>query len=472
MNVKVDKLLKLESELVSDSKAPNSPRSFGNNLVINFIESPSNLSSSRNQNIESIIKEINDDNNQKNILNKTSSFPMTNESHNNSKLSSLISKKNVFSKLNSINEQISFKPEGFKYSLIYNDNHSINNNLSKENTMKIIEEKHTERSIKSFKNKNLLNPETIPLYTQQMYLKSFNDFVAKKHPVVYSEKTVNGKIFGFSAFTFDNNSDSQNKITININLETQEENAINYFSLYKKSINKDILCNLISLKTQEQIKIIHKIKDELYIVKSQNDYFTILSNIESKNKKQNYISILSSNDSNTVKMLYNHQKIPYDETLDFLILMDKGIFKYVYCIEINYIIYDVLKSIISNEESFEEFLKKIILYIFEQTIMNGGKNEMSIIFICFKRFKDMFDNKDINKIDKILSRLEKTTYEVDCKILNYYKKYTDNETNSPFKIKTNNYFNLTFKKTLTPAELDTVVKKKKKKKSFFKCCGI
>ena len=205
MNVKVDKLLKLESELVSDSKAPNSPRSFGNNLVINFIESPSNLSSSRNQNIESIMKEINDDNNQKNILNKTSSFPMTNESHNNSKLSSLISKKNVFSKLNSINEQISFKPEGFKYSLIYNDNHSINNNLSKENTMKIIEEKHTERSIKSFKNKNLLNPETIPLYTQQMYLKSFNDFVAKKHPVVYSEKTVNGKIFGFSAFTFDIN---------------------------------------------------------------------------------------------------------------------------------------------------------------------------------------------------------------------------------------------------------------------------
>ena len=471
MNLKVDKIFKLESELVNDSKAPNSPRSFGNNLVINLIESPSNLSSSHNQNIESIIKEINNDNNQKNILNKTSSFPMSNESHNNSKLSSLISK-SVFSKLNSINEQISFKPEGLKFSLIYNDNHLNNNNFSKQNTMKLIEEKHTERSIKSFKNKNLLNTETIPLYTQQMYLKSFNNFITKKHPVVYSEKTVNGKIFGFSAFTFDNNSDPQNKITININLETQEENAINYFSLYKKSINKDILCNLISLKTQEQIKIIHKIDDEIYIVKSQNKYFTILSNIESKNKKQNYISILSSNDSNTVKMLYNHQKIPYDDTLDFLILMDKGIFKYVYCIEINYIIYDVLKSIISNEESFEEFLKKIILYIFEQTIMNGGKNEMSIIFICFKRFKDMFDKKDINKIDKILSRLEKTTYEVDCKILNYYKKYTDNETNSPFKIKTNNYFNLTFKKTLTPAELDTDVKKKNKKKSIFKCCGI
>ena len=322
MNLKVDKIFKLESELVNDSKAPNSPRSFGNNLVINLIESPSNLSSSHNQNIESIIKEINNDNNQKNILNKTSSFPMSNESHNNSKLSSLISK-SVFSKLNSINEQISFKPGGLKYSLIYNDNLLNNNNFSKQNTMKIIEEKHTERSIKSFKNKNLLNTETIPLYTQQMYLKSFNNFITKKHPVVYSEKTVNGKIFGFSAFTFDNNSDPQNKITININLETQEENAINYFSLYKKTINKDILCNLISLKTQEQIKIIHKIDDEIYIVKSQNKYFTILSNIESKNKKQNYISILSSNDSNTVKMLYNHQKITYDENLDFLILIYK-----------------------------------------------------------------------------------------------------------------------------------------------------
>ena len=40
---------------------------------------------------------------------------------------------------------------------------------------------------------------------------------------------------------------------------------------------------------------------------------------------------------------------------------------------------------------------------------------MSLIFICFKGIKNMFNKRNINKIDEILNRLENTTYEIDYK---------------------------------------------------------
>ena len=55
-----------------------------------------------------------------NNLNQTSSFPVNdsnNYSHSNLQ-NSLISQQQIYSKLNSI-EQISFKQEGFKYTLFY-----------------------------------------------------------------------------------------------------------------------------------------------------------------------------------------------------------------------------------------------------------------------------------------------------------------------------------------------------------------
>ena len=464
MNSPDNNLLKIESNNYH-SNLTNSPT--GNNLIINVIETPT--SSFHNENIhlinENDINEIN--NNQINNLNQTSTFPINNESHMNSNFSSLVSQQHIISKLNSLNEQISFKQEGLKYTLLYNDTNLKTNNCSRQNSMNVIEHKNTTKSNLS---KNLLNLETIPLYTQQLHLKLFNDFIQKKNPVIYSEKTINEKIFGFAAFTFDNNNDTKTKITVNINLSTKEENSINYFSLYNKTLHKEILSNLITLNTEEQIQIIQKIDDDIFMVKSQNDYITILSNIDSNDINQNYISILSLNDSTNVKILSNQQKISYKDNLDFIIIMNKGVFKNVYCIEINYMIYDILKSIILNAQSFDEFLNKIIIYIFEQCIVNGGKNEMSIIFVCLKNIRNLFDSKDINRIDKILLRLEKTTYEVDYKNMKYFRNCTVNETNSPQTVKKN--FNITFKKTLSKGELELITKKHKKNVSIFKCCGI
>ena len=69
------------------------------------------------------------------------------------------------------------------------------------------------------------------------------------------------------------------------------------------------------------------------------------------------------NDSNNIKILSNQQKIEYKNNLDFLIIMNKGVFKNIYCIDINYLIYDILKWIILHALTFDDFLNKIIIYI-------------------------------------------------------------------------------------------------------------
>ena len=116
MNSPDNNLLKIESNNYH-SNLTNSPT--GNNLIINVIETPT--SSFHNENIhlinENDINEIN--NNQINNLNQTSTFPINNESHMNSNFSSLVSQQHIISKLNSLNEQISFKQEGLKYTLLY-----------------------------------------------------------------------------------------------------------------------------------------------------------------------------------------------------------------------------------------------------------------------------------------------------------------------------------------------------------------
>ncbi len=465
---------KNEEEKVEEIYSPSK-----NNLVINFVEDPSHLNSSHQSNhFNSIINELNIENLNENSdkitnLNQTSSFPVQDLNNCSNLQNSLVSQKINYSKLNSINEQMSFKKEGFNYNVYYNE--MKGNNLqttlisSKTNTIK---EKKSENDSDNNKNKTLLNPKTIPLYSQQYHLKLFNIFIQNKKPVIYSENTENNKIFGFCAFTFDNNAETKTKITININLNTAEENNINYFSLYNKKINKEIIKNLLKLKTKEQFNIIEKIDDEILIIKSLNNYLIILSNSKcNEQHNQNYISIISSKGASNIELLNNRQKINYDDTLDFLILMDKGIFKNLYCIEICYMVYDIMKTCLINHESFKEFLNQIIIYLFEQTLVNGSKNEISLIFLCFKGIKNIFNQKNINQIDKILRRLEKTTYDIDYKNMQFYRLNTK-ENNLPLPVKNDTLGNITFKKTLTGGECEKVNNKKKKTYSIFKCCGL
>ena len=511
------------------SNSIRSPLSSNNHLILNFYEESSNLnsSSSNQSNVEfcindSINNNNNDDNNNdnnnnndndnnnnnnynnnddnnndnndnndndnnnnkhynnnehiKNNLNQTSTFLINdsnNFSHQHSNLgNSIFSQQPIYSKLNSI-EQISFKQEGMKNFEFSNDdakNYCLTINNISNNSINIQEEKLSQNSLKN--NNILLNADTIPIYTQQLNLKMFNDYILNNKPIIYSKKTLNKQILGFSAMTFNNNCEENTKISININLGDDKKNSINYFILYQNTLKDDILNNIISSNFEEQNKMIKEINDEILLFKNQNNDLTVLSNINSIDKvKENYIIILSSNNANDLKIINNEEIIKSEKNLDFLILINKGIFKFLYCIEINFIIYSILKTVILYDMGFNYFLEQIIISIIEQTIINGGNLGMSIIFVCLEGIRKIFDNKDINKIDEILKRLETLKYEVDFQIMNYNENLNIGEINTPQILKNNNCSNITFTKTLTSEEVEKL-DKKKKNISIFKCCGL
>ena len=247
MNIKNDKYLKLESDYSNStqtnvSNSIRSPLSSTKHLILNFYEEPSNLKSSQQSNLELYINDSpynnnNNNNNNNSNLNITSSFPVNDSnvfsnsnSHSNLK-NSLISQQQVYSKLNSI-DQISFKQEGMKNNLFLNDvKDSCLKIINNSNTsINILEEKISQNSFKN--HKILLDPDTIPIYSMQLHLKIFNNYILKKKPVIYAEKTDNEKIFGFSAMTFNNNCEEKTKISLNINLGIDKKNSINYFILY------------------------------------------------------------------------------------------------------------------------------------------------------------------------------------------------------------------------------------------------
>ncbi len=321
------------------------------------------------------------------------------------------------------------------------------------------------------KNKILLNPYNISLYTKILLLKTFDEFLKTMKPIIFAEKTKNTKIKGFSSLNYNNKADNKNKISIDINIIDKKNNdIINYFSIFRKGVSNDFLKQIFKLNMNEQIEIFKKCDKEILIIKTVKDYISILHNINLK-KSSNYISILSLNNGNIIKILRYQQIYKFNNNFDYIIIINKGIYKNIYCIEINNIIYQTLKTIICEKKTFENFLNDVIVNINKKVIENGGRSCLSIIFICLETIYNIFKNKDLNKINQILSTLENTSYEVDNDNRKMNQNNTLLEINSPIETENENYFNLTFKMK----SLRNYSEKEqchKKVISLFKCCGI
>ena len=290
-------------------------------------------------------------------------------------------------------------------------------------------------------------------------------------PIIFAEKTKNAKIKGFSSLNYNNKADNKNKISIDINIIDKKNNdIINYFSIFRKGVSNDFLKQIFKLNMNEQIEIFKKCDKEILIIKTVKDYISILHNINLK-KSSNYISILSLNNGNIIKILRYQQIYKFNNNFDYIIIINKGIYKNIYCIETNNITYQTLKTIICEKKTFENFLNDVIVNINKKVIENGGRSCLSIIFICLETIYNIFKNKDLNKINQILSTLENTSYEVDNDNRKMNQNNTLLEINSPIETENENYFNLTFKMK----SLRNYSEKEqchKKVISLFKCCGI
>ena len=241
MNSTKENYLNINSELNENmytqisSKISNSAISLKkNNIFINYIPQSSNLNNSiqplkliNNSQLSStqLIEKKSDSNvNNPELLNKTSSFAQNDINYN--KQNSMISEE--YGKVNSIHDKITFQKQ--------DTNNKINNS---QVSYRI---KLEDRSIDSYdKNKILLSPNSIPIYTQILLLKLFNEYLKNEKPIIYAQKTENKKIMGFAALNYDNNHKNKNKMSIDINIVDENKNdSINYFSMYRKDIQLKI----------------------------------------------------------------------------------------------------------------------------------------------------------------------------------------------------------------------------------------
>jgi len=327
----------------------------------------------------------------------------------------------------------------------------------------------------------------IPLYSKKLKLKKFNEYIALNKPVIFDKCTDNNIIYGFSALTFKNDSiNSKTKISININYSNEHGN-FNFFSLYNPLITSKVLeikYNELSMNNIFINKnILQDIFGDIILLNFHNSTFSIYNNLKPKlNKYFSYQAIISIDNSKNIKKFNQAQKIRIQKNFDFIILLNKGIFNYLNNKEICKIIYESIKNCIINKNNFSYFLDQSIKNIFENVIKKNGQKDMAYIFICLNNLYNLFENKNIHKIDEILNFIENTTYKYDEEYDDgVYKNINDDSYKDSIYydgiINKNSNISLSFKEKNININDEYFDKKKTnhqkiKKRNFLNCCGF
>ena len=327
----------------------------------------------------------------------------------------------------------------------------------------------------------------IPLYSKKLKLKKFNEYIALNKPVIFDKCTDNNIIYGFSALTFKNDSiNSKTKISININYSNEHGN-FNFFSLYNPLITSKVLeikYNELSMNNIFINKnILQDIFGDIILLNFHNSTFSIYNNLKPKlNKFFSYQAIFSIDNSKNIKKFNQAQKIRIQKNFDFIILLNKGIFNYLNNKEICKIIYESIKNCIINKNNFSYFLDQSIKNILENVIKKNGQKDMACIFICLNNLYNLFENKNIHKIDEILNFIENTTYKYDEEYDDgVYKNINDDSYKDSIYydgiINKNSNISLSFKEKNININDEYFDKKKTnhqkiKKRNFLNCCGF
>ena len=327
----------------------------------------------------------------------------------------------------------------------------------------------------------------ILLYSKKLKLKKFNEYIALNKPVIFDKCTDNNIIYGFSALTFKNDSiNSKTKISININYSNEHGN-FNFFSLYNPLITIKVLeikYNELSMNNIFINKnILQDIFGDIILLNFHNSTFSIYNNLKLKlNKYFSYQAIISIDNSKNIKKFNQAQKIRIQKNFDFIILLNKGIFNYLNNKEICKIIYESIKNCIINKNNFSYFLDQSIKNIFENVIKKNGQKDMACIFICLNNLYNLFENKNIHKIDEILNFIENTTYKYDEEYDDeVYKNINDDSYKDSIYydgiINKNSNISLSFKEKNININDEYFDKKKTnhqkiKKRNFLNCCGF
>ena len=364
-------------------------------------------------------------------------------------------------------------------------------NIFENLTSQISSHENIQQLEEKCKNDNLLNE--IPILSKKILLSNYQNYLKSNLPIVYPRDTDNKIINGFSAFTYKNDSSKiKTKISININLNNSH-GIFNLFSLYNPIINIETLNNKYQILINSNIinikNFFNDITGEFIILTFHNNIFYVFHHEIHNINKFYYKALYSIDNSTKITYLNIEQKIRIQKNFDFLILFNKGVSNFLSNKELCIIIYKTMRKIILKNESFESFLEKVIKNFFNNVIQKGGKKDMACIFICFSNLKQIFEKKNINKIDEILIMIENTSYNEE-----YFNSNNKNDMSvdslkliiTPSKIGTNKCNNnISFKEeksltsVITQKNESTKIsnnnnsnKKQIQKKTLLNCCGF
>ncbi len=364
-------------------------------------------------------------------------------------------------------------------------------NIFENLTSQISSHENIQQLEEKCKNDNLLNE--IPILSKKILLSNYQNYLKSNLPIVYPRDTDNKIINGFSAFTYKNDSSKiKTKISININLNNSH-GIFNLFSLYNPIINIETLNNKYQILINSNIinikNFFNDITGEFIILTFHNNIFYVFHHEIHNINKFYYKALYSIDNSTKITYLNIEQKIRIQKNFDFLILFNKGVSTFLSNKELCIIIYKTMRKIILKNESFESFLEKVIKNFFNNVIQKGGKKDMACIFICFSNLKQIFEKKNINKIDEILIMIENTSYNEE-----YFNSNNKNDMSvdslkliiTPSKIGTNKCNNnISFKEeksltsVITQKNESTKIsnnnnsnKKQIQKKTLLNCCGF
>ena len=477
-------------EITSSNKISNNSESnFDDikNIVTDTFSFKNNEFYSNNSN--SNYEESEDRNSKMNYLSLDNNISRSNLSNSNSK--SFFST-NSSLQISNNNSNLFFEDIKDKKEIKRNDKRYLSlelfSNTSEENIKNSEDNIFDLKQHSELESKNTINlKKIIPIYSMKLNLKKFQEYIASNNPVIFDKCTDNNIIYGFSAFTFKNNSsNSRTKISININYSNEHGN-FNFFSLYNHRITNKVLDLKYNELSMNKIFInktfLQDIYGDIILLNSHNSTFSIYNNSKQNlNKCFSYKAILSINNSNTIQQFNCAQKFRIQKNFDFIILLNKGIFNYLSNKEICIIIYKTMKNCIINRNNFSFFLNQSIKNIFENAIRKNGQKDMACIFICFKNLYILFGKKDLNKIDETLIIIENTIYNYDneCNEENNKKENDDSYQDSIYLdgiIKKIPNFSFSFKaKNMSLNDEDLDKKKsnhqKIKKRNFLNCCGF
>lgn len=101
----------------------------------------------------------------------------------------------------------------------------------------------------------------------------------------------------------------------------------------------------------------------------------------------------------------------YKSNFDFIVMGSGSIFDKLSNKQIGELVFDAIKQAIIKRLTFEEALEKVVVNLMREAILQGTKDNISIIFLCFDNLKELYETRNIIQASDIINSISSSPSE-------------------------------------------------------------